>query len=80
MEPWPGGRKQVHGVLNLLLFFVYAFVFWASLKMLLLRAHKVFDEMKALGHKLATVLDHESMWLLKDPSNLAVTRILFGKL
>lgn len=47
--------------------------------MLSLRAHKVFNKMKTLRHKLATMLDLESMWMLKDPSNLAVIRILFGE-
>lgn len=42
---------------------------------------KVFNEMTPLRNKLGTMFDeyHKTIWRLKDPSNLAVTRILFGE-
>ena len=37
---------------------------------------------RAIINKLGMVLDkcHQATWRLKDPSNLAVTRILFGEI
>lgn len=66
-------------------FSLYNPKFPSSLFLLLLRPHKAFDKKmtapRTIINKLGMISDkcHQAAWQLKDPSNLAVTRILFGK-
>ncbi|KZS07639.1 Gamma-glutamyl carboxylase [Daphnia magna] len=65
-------------------FSLYNPKFPSSLFLLLLRPHKAFDKKmtapRTIINKLGMISDkcHQAAWQLKDPSNLAVTRILFG--